>query len=207
MATGLRGRRDGTVAQGHGHAHPPPGTATLGRKWGAIAFVALALVACHPGAPAKQDGSWAAFNGFYPGMSLKDAQAAGARNCKELTLGAKGLHCEMPPDRLALGPWIAKEGHLEFHFAHEHRLSRMLLYIDGPHFNEVCLALARLYGKPVNDIDYLWHEARTPALISSVKTALRGNPRRSLVEFKFEPELADPRHDFSLTDPRGCLDP
>jgi hypothetical protein len=169
--------------------------------------VALALVACHPGAPAKQDGSWAAFNGFYPGMSLKEAQNAGARNCRVVDAIANEIGCDIPPDKLALGPWTAKEGHLEFYIRHEHRLSRMRLYIDGPHFNELCLALDKLYGKPVNDIDYLWHEARTPALIRSVKKALRGNPRRGLVEFKYEPELADPRHDFSLTDPRGCLDP
>jgi hypothetical protein len=83
----------------------------------------------------------------------------------------------------------------------------MRLHFRGPHFNEVCLALAKVYGKPVNDLDYLWHESRTPALIRSVRRALSGGPRHSLVEFKYEPELADPRHDFSLTDPRGCLDP
>ena len=176
------------------------------RQRAASVLAVLTLAGCHPGVPAKQDGTWATFNGFYPGMSLKDAQAAGARNCKEVSAISKEVHCEIPPDRLALGQWAAKEGRLEFYIRHQHRLSRMILHIDGPHFNAVCQALAQAYGKPVNDVDYLWHEARTPALIRSQKTAFRGNPRRSLVEFKFEPDLAAPEHDFSLADPRGCYE-
>ena len=175
-------------------------------KRSALACAALVLVACHACTQTPQDGTWAAFNGFHPGMSLKDAQAAGARNCKERTVGAKGLDCEIPPDRLQLGPWVAKAGQLQFHAGHEHRLSRILVEFQGPHFNEVCQALAKVHGVPVQDTKYFFHRNGTPALISSLKTSILGDSRRTLVEFEFEPELAGPKYDFSLKDPRGCLD-
>jgi hypothetical protein len=170
-----------------------------------LAFAIAACVACTPAESADPPGAWAAFNGFYPGMSLEEAKAAGARNCGPAKFSAKDIRCEIPPERLALGAITAKQGHLEFFIMHEHRLSRIWLTFRGPHYNTVCKALAKAYGTPINSSDYIWRRSRTPALIRSPPTGLP-NPTDSFAEFRFEPKLAEPEYDTKLLSPRGCLD-
>lgn len=170
------------------------------------ALAALVLVGCHPSAPAQKDGRWATFNGFYPGMTMEEAKAAGAGDCKELELGAKGIGCKIPAERLALGDLVASSGRLEFHAGHELRLSRMYIHFRGTHYDRVCQALAKVYGTPVSGIVYAWHRDGTPAQIRSNTRALAGDPGRSLVEFQFEPEYATAAYDGSISSPRGCMD-
>lgn len=171
------------------------------------ALAALALAGCYPSAPAQKDGRWAAFNGFYPGMTLEEAKAAGASDCKELELGAKGIGCKIPAERLALGDLAASSGRIEFHVGHESRLSRMYIHFRGTHYDRICQMLAKVYGTPVHGIAYVWHKNGTPALIRSNTSALAGDPKRSLVEFQFEPALATQESDVALLGPRGCVDP
>lgn len=174
-------------------------------RWTALAVAVTASVACRPAESADSPGVWAAFNGFYPGMSLQEAKAAGARQCREDDLGAKKIRCDIPPERLALGSIVAKQGHLDFFFQHEHRLSRIWLTFRGPHYNAVCKALAKAYGTPAEDGGYVWRRSRTPVLIRSPRRGLPG-PTDSFAEFVFEPKLAEPEQDTKLLGARGCLD-
>lgn len=172
-----------------------------------VALTAVTLLGCQPSGSGQKDGRWAAFNGFYPGMSLQEAKAAGARDCKETSAISKEIRCTIPPERLGLGPWIAKEGHMDFYVRHGNRLSRIWLYFQGPHFNAVCQAATKAYGPPVNGVQYVWRRAGTPALIRGPKWGSSGDSSRSFLEFQFEPKLAIESPEGSFPVPRGCLDP
>ncbi|WP_157359931.1 hypothetical protein [Caldimonas brevitalea] len=173
-----------------------------GAKLGSVVVAALALTAC----PAKPtDGSWAAFNGFYPGMSLQDAKGAGAINCKETSSISKEVQCDIPPHRRALGPFNARSARLVFYISNQHRLSRMFVHFHGPHFNALCHAAAEIYGAPVIGSGYFWYRAGTPADIELPMRGSSGDPTRTFMEFRYEPELADPKNDPPYASERGCL--
>ena len=169
------------------------------------AVFALCLTACQPAVPAGKEGAWASFNGFYPGMSLEEAKSAGAQDCREIDSIAKNVLCDVPPDKLKLGPLVAKSGQLRFKAIHQHRLSQIWLSFFGPHFNVLCQEIAKTHGQPYQGVSgYFWARTRTPVRIISSNTALSGEATSSFLDFRFDPRFSDPKSDPGSDNERGC---
>ena len=172
----------------------------------AAAFFSLCLTACQPAIPAGKEGAWASFNGFYPGMSVAEAKSVGAQNCREIEPIAKDVLCDIPADKLQLGPLAAKSGQLRFDAMHQHRLSQIWVSFRGPHFNVLCQETAKAHGQPYQGASgYVWYRSRTPARIISSSAALSGDATRSVLEYRFDPRFSDPKNDPSSDVERGCF--
>ena len=170
-------------------------------------FFALGLLACKPAVPTGSAEPWGSFNGFYPGMSLEAAKAAGAHDCKDGDLGAKKITCSFPAEKMKLGEFNGIAGSLNFFARQEHRLTEMHVSFAGQHFNYVCQAMAKQYGQPIRAIAYAWHKAGEPVFITMPRRSVGGSPLNALVTIRFDPDFADPKHDSGGTTERGCDSP
>lgn len=171
-----------------------------------VAVFSVCLMPCEPAISVGREGAWANFNGFYPGMSLEEAQAAGAQNCREVQPIAKDVLCDIPADKLKLGALVATSAKLRFKAVHQHRLSQITISFHGPHFHVLCKETEKSHGLPFHGMNgYVWAKSRTPARIISSNTALSGDATRSVLEFRFDPRFSDPKIDPSSDEERGCL--
>jgi hypothetical protein len=136
--------------------------------------------------------SWAAFNGFAPGMTKAAAKAAGYTACrfgKGLSERSDSVYCEIPNSKRALGSLSANTALIEFRSHNAEVVGEMHLTFEAK-VDAVLAALTARYGRPIEGGQHYSWNRNGP---ESVQLSRRQRTSTAYVTYAHDKSLGEAR--------------